>query len=240
MLRSASGAFVALGPRGEKLALRGDRALVVALAGVRHADPVLRVRRERAVRIRHEEALHRRDRERIVAELELVERGLVGAHLARLLRLGGRGTLLPRLRSGRGGRSGGGRLLLASLLELADARVDVEVQVLLPLVRDLDLVRRHLELAAHLRDVGAQRFDLAREVEHRGAVGRPGDRGLDLRHALLDQPVLLEQLLAQGLHAAARFVVVEQALREAGRGGKKGEQRREHRPRESAHQYSPL
>jgi hypothetical protein len=46
---------------------------------VRHADPVLRVRRERAVRVGDEEALHRRDRERIVAELELVERGLVGA-----------------------------------------------------------------------------------------------------------------------------------------------------------------
>jgi hypothetical protein len=119
-------------------------------------------------------------------------------------------------------------------------RVDTEVQVLLPLVRDFDLVRRHLELAAHLRNVGAQRFDLAREVEHCGAVGGAGDRRLDLRHALLHQPVLLEQLLAQGLDAAARFVVVEQALREAGRGGKKGEKRREHRRCESVHQYSPL
>src|ERR1041384_7150287 len=80
--------FLAFGPGGWELALRGDRALVVALAGLRHADPVLGVRRERAVRVGDEKALHRRDRERVVAELELVERGLVGAHLAGLLRFG--------------------------------------------------------------------------------------------------------------------------------------------------------
>ena len=89
-------------------------------------------------------------------------------------------------------------------------------------------------MSARSASIWLERSSIAR------AVGRPGDRGLDLRHALLDQPVLLEQLLAQGLDAAARLVVVEQALREAGRGGKKGEKRREHRPREPAHQYSPL
>src|SRR5689334_21158284 len=33
-----------VGPGGEQLALRGDGVLVVALPGVRHADPVLRIR----------------------------------------------------------------------------------------------------------------------------------------------------------------------------------------------------
>src|SRR6185369_16538487 len=51
------GRLLAVGPSREQLALRGDRFLVVALAGVRHADPVLRVRREFAVRVGHEETL---------------------------------------------------------------------------------------------------------------------------------------------------------------------------------------
>src|SRR6185436_8704042 len=53
------GRLLAFGPGGEQLALRSDRRLVVALPRVRHADPVLRVRRELAVRIGDEEALHR-------------------------------------------------------------------------------------------------------------------------------------------------------------------------------------
>src|SRR5436190_6237355 len=42
------GRLLAVGPGGEELALRGDRRLVVALPGVRHAHPVLRVGRELA------------------------------------------------------------------------------------------------------------------------------------------------------------------------------------------------
>src|SRR5207244_4047040 len=63
------GRLLAVGPGGEQLSLRGDRRLVVALAGVRHADPVLRVRRELARGIRHQDALHRGNGERVVAEL---------------------------------------------------------------------------------------------------------------------------------------------------------------------------
>src|SRR3954471_3028728 len=64
--------LLAVGPCGEQLSLRRDGGLVVALPRVRHADPVLGVGRELARGIGGEEALHRRDRERIVAELELV------------------------------------------------------------------------------------------------------------------------------------------------------------------------
>src|SRR4051794_29645366 len=60
-------------PRREQLPLRGDRALVIALAGIGHADPVLRVGREAALGIGHHEALHGRHRKRVVAQLELVK-----------------------------------------------------------------------------------------------------------------------------------------------------------------------
>src|SRR5437764_6115182 len=70
------GRLFALRPGGEELPLRGDRLLVIAAAGIGHADPVLGVRRELARRVGDEKALHRRDGERVVAELELVERRL--------------------------------------------------------------------------------------------------------------------------------------------------------------------
>src|SRR5688572_27576982 len=232
------GRLVALRPGGEHLALRGNGILVVALPGVGHADPVLRVRRQRARGVGDEEALHRRDRERVIAELELVESGLVGAQLAgRLCRLGrgatGRGR---RLRGGGSGRRG--RLLLR-LLEPAQASVDVQVEVLLPLVRDLDLVGGHLELAAHAGDLAAQPVDLAGQLEDRAFLGGRADRRLDLRQALLHQPLAVADLLAQRLDASARLVVVEQALRESRRRGE-ADQAGDDGAGGGAHQNSPL
>src|SRR5436853_498494 len=220
----------AVGPRREELALRGDRAFVVALPGVSHADPVLRIGRERAAGIGHQEALHRRDRHRVVAELELVERRLVGLRLAR-------GSPFD-LAGGRWRLVGARSLLLARLLELPQARVDVDVQVFLPPVGGLDLVGEDLDLPADARDFGAQPLQLPGEIEQRAALA---GRGLELAKAIFERLLARLDLLAQQLDAATRFVIVEKPLRERRPGERAAE-------REGgslaypwpAHQYSPL
>src|SRR5512136_357578 len=60
-----------------QLALRGDRAAEILLRKLGVADPVLRRRRERALRVRLDEGLEPADRRGIVATLELLERGIV-------------------------------------------------------------------------------------------------------------------------------------------------------------------
>ena len=223
------GRLRAVGPAGEQLALRGDRALVVALAGMRHADPVLRVRRERAVRVGDEEALHRRDRERVVAELELVERRLVGLGLAAA-------RARPRRRPA--GFSGARAPALARLLELAQARVDVEVELLLARFGGLGLVGEHLELAAHRARSSPRSVSIWRgELEQRAAVGRALRRAASAfaRRSSVALRFGLE-LLAQELDAPARLVVVEQLGERAGSAAAAGEQDEE---REAPHQYSP-
>jgi hypothetical protein len=97
-------------------------------------------------------------------------------------------------------------------------------------------VRGDLELAAHAGDLAAQQVDLVGELHHRAAVGGGADRRLDLRQALLHQALAFARLLAQRLYAPARLVVVEQALRECGRGGKAGQDAE----RGADHQNSPL
>ena len=81
MLSSASGTFALSGIRGDELPLRGDRAAEILLRVLRVADPVLRGRRERALRIRLDERLEAGDRGAVAAGLELVERGVVGTLL---------------------------------------------------------------------------------------------------------------------------------------------------------------
>jgi hypothetical protein len=159
--------------------------------------------------------LQRRDRRGIVAELELVERGLVD------LVLRGRG---PRLGGGRRDRR-----LLARLLQAPQARVQVDMQVLLPLLDGLELVQDHFDVPARARELPAQRLDLAGEVEDHAALHRGGlDRGEALLACL--------QLLLHVLDAAAHLRVGEQL-----RGGRArpGERRRRREPAHGAHQYSP-
>src|SRR5207237_2370938 len=216
----------ALRPGGEELPLRGDRLLVVAASGIGHADPVLGVRRELARWVGDEEALHRRDGERVVAELELVERRLVGAHLR------GRGFRLGR----GGGLRGRARRLLARLLELAKARIDVEIEILLAALGGLGLVRERLELAAHARELVVQRLDLRGELQERAAIGGSRKRGVELLQLLGDLALVLGHLLAQDIDAPARLVVAKEALRsrverERAAGGER---------KLPQHQYSPL
>src|SRR6266404_4288143 len=225
------GRLRAVGPRREELALRGDRAFVVALPGVSHADPVLRIGRERTAGIRHQEALHRRDRHGVVAELELVERRLVGLRLA----WGGPFDLAGGRRRLVGARSS---LLLARLLELPQARVDVDVYVFLPPVGGLDLIGEDLDLPAHAGDFGAQPVQLPGEIEQRAALA---GCGLELGKAIFERLLARFDLLAQQLDATTRFVIVEEPLRKRRPGERAAE-------RESsslacpypAHQYSPL
>ena len=230
----ASGAFGLSGQEVSSFLCADDGVLVVALAGIGHADPVLRIGRERAARIGDEEALHRGDRERVVAELELVERRLVG------LRLGLRRLGIGALRRRRRRLLGRGGLLLARLLEPAQAGVDVEVELLLAAFRRLDLVADDLELAAHARHVAAQGLDLRGEVEQRAAVRAAVRgflrRGFGLAQARLGRLAVGLDLLAQQLDAPARLVVVEQALGNGGARRQNGEDPECQRPQ---HQYSP-
>src|SRR5262245_48708565 len=127
-----------LGPQPYDLLLRGDRRLVVAHRVIGVADPVLRRGHQLAAREVRHEILEAGDRELVVAQLELVERRLV-----RLL-LGGCAALALR------------HLVLELRLRLLDAaepRVEVDVEVLLAPLERLGLVREHLDLAAQLRHV---------------------------------------------------------------------------------------
>ncbi len=127
-------------------------------------------------------------------------------------------------------------------VELAQAGVDVEVELLLPLFRALGLVGEHLELAAHARHLVAKCVHLRRELQHRVAVGRGR---LDLGEPLLDQLLVGLDRLAKQVDALARLIVVEQALRQrrAGRqqqDRKRGGERRRRGARQPPHQYSPV
>src|SRR6185437_7612948 len=85
------GRLAAVGELLQQLALRGDRALVIASRVLRIADPVLRRRRERAARIRLQESVESRDGAGVVAALELVERAVVRALLGDAFRRISRG-----------------------------------------------------------------------------------------------------------------------------------------------------
>ena len=159
----------AVRPQLDQLPLRRDRGAIVLARELRVADPVLRRRCERAARVGLDERLEAGDGAGVVAALELVERAVVGTLLA-----GGRGRPAARPAAAVGGTAGaiaaasaGAAGLAASAaaaagrrLQLAHARIEVDVEILLPLLRLAELVGQHLDLAAQLREVAAHALDL--------------------------------------------------------------------------------
>src|SRR5216117_1407182 len=119
-----------LGPELDHFLLGRDGGLVVAHRVVRVAYPVLRRGQELAAREIGHEILEAGDGELIVAELELVERQLV-----RLFFGGGAALALAQLVL----------QLRLRLLELSQAVVQVDIEVLLAPLGALGLVREHLE-----------------------------------------------------------------------------------------------
>ncbi len=115
-------------------------------------------------------------------------------------------------------------------LEALQARIEVEVEVALPLLDLLVLVRQHLDAAAQARDLCVQALDLAKQVDDAQAA-----------HALLEAGnalgCLARGLLLRGarvLDALARLVVVE----EPGVGGAGGECHRRHREADATRRHT--
>src|SRR5258706_6686046 len=212
-----------VGPELDHFLLGCDGGLVVAHRVVGVADPVLRRGQELAAREIGHEILEAGDGELVVAELELVERQLV-----RLLLGGGAALALAHLVL----------QLRLVLLELSQAVVQVDVEVLLPPLQGLGLVREHLDHPAQLCHVLLQRFDqlgevndavLARRIQRPKPRVRRGETLLDGLLARLDLVPQLEDLLA-------RLVVVEQ-----GRVGRAREERGPYEKRDpQAHRLSIL
>src|SRR5258705_5362044 len=200
----------------DQLFLRRERVAVVAHVGVADADPVARIRRERARRIVLHERAERIDRGGEVVAAKEVRGGVVRLHLAGLVvaARNARGRA-RRAALHRRGRAGGARGRAA--LEALEARVEVEVEVALALLDLLVLVGEHLELPAQARDLGVHALELAHQLDDPDAA----DRLLEALDARLVVLALLRQVLLQQLDAPARLVVVE----EAGVGGSGGRQR---------------
>src|SRR5258705_10313550 len=196
-----------IGPELDHFLLGGDGGLIVAHRVVGVADPVLRRGQEVAAREIGHEILEAGDGELVVAELELVERQLVG------LLLGGRAALaLAQLVL----------QLRLRLLELSQAVVQVDVEVLLAPLERLGLVREHLDRPAQLCDVLLQRFDQLCEVDQAvlaRRIQRPKPR-VDRGETLLDGLLARLDLVPQLEDLLARLVVVEQ-----GRVGRAREER---------------
>src|SRR5258706_7199406 len=210
-------------PELDHFLLGGDGGLVVAHRVIGVADPVLRRGQEIAAREIVHEILEAGDGELVVAELELVERQLVG------LLLGGRAAfalaqLVLQLR--------------LRLLELSQAVVQVDVEVLLAALERLGLVREHLDRPAQLCDVLLERFDQLREIDDAvlaRRIQRPKPR-VDRREALLDGLLARLDLVPQLEDLLARLVVVEQ-----GRVGRAREERGPYEKRDpQAHRLSIL
>src|SRR6202011_1380673 len=75
------GYFLAVGERGEQLALGRDGGTKILLCVLCVSGPIHRRRRQRASRIGARERLEACRRRRIIAALELIERGIVRALL---------------------------------------------------------------------------------------------------------------------------------------------------------------
>ncbi len=135
---------------------------------------------QRAARVTGDEGLECRDGVLVLARLEGAECCLVVAGLCRRINLR-RG--LDRRRHGRG-------------LQLAQAAVEVDVEVALPFLRRFQIVAQYLDLAAQTGHFGAQRLALIGEVDL-VAVG--------LVHTLAHAVEIRTQLL----DPRARLVVVE-------------------------------
>ncbi len=224
------GRLAAVGKLLQQLALRGDRALVIAPRVLRIADPVLRRRRERAARIRLDESVETGDCAGVVAALELVERAVVRALLGDAFRGISRGRRRcngDRRRSGwpaaatpveaprraerrrqhwrdwpaRPFQRAGSR----RRLDLAQSRVEVDVQVALALLRLLELVGDDLDLSAQLRDIALQDLHLVGEVGEALSLHLL----LERRQPVLDLALQLRQADVRRFDPPARFVIVE-------------------------------
>ena len=121
-------------------------------------------------------------------------------------------------------------IVTASLLSTVKEQVDFAqgeltgVDYALPLLELLVLVREDLDLAAQARELPIDLLELAHELDHADVA----DQLLELGDARLVVVALLRQLLAQGLDAAARLVVVEESRpRRKGRGERDERARRD-------------
>ena len=189
--------------------------------------------------MRLDECAERRDGARIVGALELLERRVVRALLG-----GGVGDRSRGSRHRRGNRARGGRRRhRAGLrrpagrgrrrrygsrrrvrrLEPAHARVEVDVEVALPLLRLGELVRQHLDLAAHPRDV---RLELLDRAEHLDQPLRL-QLLLERRDAVLELLLHLRQAHVRLGDALSRLLVVEQRRVRDAAGERERQRRRE-------------
>src|SRR5260221_49443 len=115
------------------------------------------------------------------------------------------------------------------LLELSQAVVEVDVEILLAPLQRLGLVREHLDRPAQLRYVLLQRFDQLGEVDD-AVLARRIQRSkprVDRREALLDGLLARFDLVPQLEDLLARLVVVEK-----GRVGRAREERGPKRKRD--------
>src|SRR5581483_1244649 len=108
-----------------------------------------------------------------------------------------------RCRRSRAGRRG------ARGFELAHARIEIDVQIALPLLRLRKLVGHHFELTAQLRDFGLELLDLREEIGQTLVAQLRLDRGQALVEHLAD----LVDTLVGLLDASARLVVIEERVR---------------------------
>src|SRR5258706_1954620 len=191
----------------EQLLLRGQRGAIVAHVGVADADPVVRVRGERARRIVLHEGAEGVDRGRKVVAAKEVRRRVVGLDLARLVllgrrpwsgRIGARGKPYAGIHRRR--RPGGGR----AAFEALQPRIEVQVEIALALLHLLVLVAEDLELPAQARHLGVDLLELAHQLDHADVA----DALLEAGDARLVVEPLLHELLAQQLDAPSRLLVV--------------------------------
>ena len=89
---------------------------------------------------------------------------------------------------------------------LAHARIDVDVQVLLPLLRLGELVGQHLDLATDLGDVGLDAFEIAQQVEAQLLALL-----LERHHARVERLGEAVEARLRGRDGLARLLVVEHA-----------------------------
>src|SRR5258708_10929891 len=152
----------------EQFLLRGQRGAIVAHVGVADADPVVRVRGERARReVLHEGAEGVDRRRKVVASKEVRGR-VVGLDLAGLVFLCGR-PWRRRVRAGgrpyanvhRRRRAAGGR----AAFEALQPRIEIELEAALALLHLLVRVAQDLELPAQARHLGVDLLELAHKLD---------------------------------------------------------------------------
>jgi len=135
-------------------------------------------------------------------------------------------------------RSGVGGRRPRCAFQLAHARVEVDIQIALALLRLLELVGQHLDLAADLGDVALQPLDVVGEIDERPALQLP----LELGNAVVQVLLQLVDALVCRDNALARFLVIEQRgvreLRDEGNERKRSE-RRVPAHRKSPEHHSP-